>query len=298
MMARAVHIRGVRKAYRFFQLHDVSLELSAGQIMGFVGPNGAGKSTTLRLLMGLVQADAGEIEVLGHRIPHEQAAAKRDIGFVSDDMKLFQNATIGWHMQFVASIYPNWDAQYARNLLKRFNLHAEQKVNGLLTGEHVKAALLLVLARRLRLLVLDEPTSGLDPVARHEVLAELMEVVSDEERTILFSSHNTVDVERICDRITFIDRGRIVESSDKEEFLERWRRVQLRLPSSAPLPQDERIVAANRDGQIVSITTNGFAPELMSRFNDEGAETLDVQRMSLEEIFVANVMRHREELSQ
>lgn len=298
MMARAVHIRGVRKAYRFFQLHDVSLELSAGQIMGFVGPNGAGKSTTLRLLMGLVQADAGEIEVLGHRIPHEQAAAKRDIGFVSDDMKLFQNATIGWHMQFVASIYPSWDAQYARNLLKRFNLHAEQKVNGLSTGEHVKAALLLVLARRPRLLVLDEPTSGLDPVARHEVLAELMEVVSDEERTILFSSHNTVDVERICDRITFIDRGRIVESSDKEEFLERWRRVQLRLPSSAPLPQDERIVAANRDGQIVSITTNGFAPELMSRFNDEGAETLDVQRMSLEEIFVANVMRHREELSQ
>lgn len=298
MMARAVHMRGVRKAYRFFQLNDVSLELSAGQIMGFVGPNGAGKSTTLRLLMGLLQADAGEIEVLGRRMPLEQSAAKRDIGFVSDDMKLFQNATIGWHMQFVASIYPNWDAQYARNLLKRFNLHAEQKVKGLSTGEHVKAALLLVLARRPRLLVLDEPTSGLDPVARHEVLAELMEVVSDEERTILFSSHNTVDVERICDRITFIDRGRIVESSDKEEFLERWRRVQLRMPPSAPLPQDERIVAANRDGQIVSITTNGFAPELMSRFNEVGAETLDVQRMSLEEIFVANVMRHREEIAQ
>ncbi len=297
MMARAVHMRGVRKAYRFFQLDDVSLELSAGQIMGFVGPNGAGKSTTLRLLMGLVQADAGEIEVLGHRIPLEQSAAKRDIGFVADDMKLFQLATIGWHMQFVASIYPEWDAQYAGELLKRFNLHAEQKVRSLSTGEHVKAALLLVLARRPRLLVLDEPTSGLDPVARHEVLAELMEVVSDEERTILFSSHNTADVERICDRITFIDRGRIVESSDKEEFLERWRRVQLRMAPDTPLPQSEHIVEAIRDGHIVSITTNRFTPELMSRFSETGAEAMHVQRMSLEEIFVANVMRHREEAS-
>ncbi|NLG75700.1 MAG: ABC transporter ATP-binding protein [Xanthomonadaceae bacterium] len=297
MTLKAVRMHGVRKAYRFFQLHDVSLELAAGQIMGFVGPNGAGKSTTMRILMGMVQADAGEIEVLGRRIPLEQVAAKRDIGFVSDDMRLFQNATIGWHMRFVASIYPRWDAQYAGELLKRFNLHAEQRVKGLSTGEHIKAALLLVLARRPRLLILDEPTSGLDPVARHEVLGELMEVVGDEERAVLFSSHNTVDVERICDCITFIDRGRVVESSDKERFLECWRRVQLRMAPDAPLPRSEDIVDATRDGQIVSITTNRFTPELMGCLTEAGATTLDVQRMSLEEIFVANVMRHRGELS-
>lgn len=297
MTVRAVQMRGVRKAYRFFQLHDVSLELSAGQIMGFVGPNGAGKSTTLRILMGLVRAEAGEVEVLGRTMPLEQAAAKRDIGFVTDDMKLFQHATIGWHMRFVASIYPGWDAQYAAHLLERFNLHTEQRVNNLSSGEHVKAALLLVLARRPRLLILDEPTSGLDPVARHEVLAELMAVVSDEERTILFSSHNTIDVERICDRITFIDRGHIVESSDKEEFLEQWRRVQLRMAPDAPLPQSEHIVETRRDGQLVAITTDRFTPELMARIGETGAATLGVQRMSLEEIFVANVMRHRKELA-
>ncbi len=298
MTGKAVQMRGVRKAYPFFQLQDVSLELSAGQIMGFVGPNGAGKSTTLRILMGLVHADAGEIDVLGRRIPREQAAVKRDIGFVSDDMRLFQHATIGWHMRFVASIYPGWDARYADELLERFNLHTEQRIKGLSTGEHLKAALLLVLARRPRLLILDEPTSGLDPVARHEVLAELMAVVSDEERTVLFSSHNTMDVERICDRITFIDRGRIVESSDKEHFLERWRRVQLRMAPDTPLPEGKHIVHAMRDGQLVAITTNRFTPELMAAFDEAGAATLDVQRMSLEEIFVANVMRHRKELSQ
>ena len=91
--------------------------------------------------------------------------------------------------------------------------------------------LLLVLARRPRLLVLDEPTTGLDPVARHEMLAELMDVLRDERRAILFSSHNTQDVEQISDQITFIDRGRIIDSSDKETFLDRWRRLHLDVPS-------------------------------------------------------------------
>jgi ABC-2 type transport system ATP-binding protein len=114
-------------------------------------------------------------------------------------------------MDFVKSIYPGWDDRYATALLGRFYLRPEQKIKGLSRGEHVKA-LLLVLARRPRLLVLDEPTSGLDPVARHEVIAELMDVLQDEERSILFSSHKTLEVEQISDQITFIDRGRIVDS--------------------------------------------------------------------------------------
>src|SRR6201999_765090 len=108
---------------------------------------------------------------------------------------------------------------YAKTLVRRFNLHPEQNVSGLSSGEHAKAVLLLALARRPRLLVLDEPTSGLDPVARHELLSELMEIVRDETRSILFSSHNTLDVERVCDQIAFLDRGRLVDVSDKEAFL-------------------------------------------------------------------------------
>src|SRR5689334_10736873 len=94
----ALSLRNVSKTFRFFRLEDISLDLAPGQIMGLVGPNGAGKSTTIRILMGLVAAEAGEVRVLGHTMPAEQVLAKRDIGFVSDDMKLFQHATIGWHM--------------------------------------------------------------------------------------------------------------------------------------------------------------------------------------------------------
>jgi len=199
MMDLAVEMTGVGKDYKFFSLKDVSLELPMGQIMGFIGPNGAGKSTTVRILLGLVHQDRGEVRVLGHRMPVEQVAAKWDVGFASEDMRLYDGATIEWHMRFIRSIFPNWDQGYAETLLKRFDLTAEQRIRGLSHGQRVKAMLLLVLARRPRLLVLDEPTTGLDPVVRHELLRELADVMNDERRAILFSSHNTQDIEQISD---------------------------------------------------------------------------------------------------
>ena len=221
----AIEMSGVGKKYRFFSLDNIDLKVPEGQIMGLIGPNGAGKSTTIRILMGLVHQERGEVRVLGHRMPAEQVAAKWDIGFASEDMRLYESMTLGWHMDFIRSIYPKWDAAYAQVLLKRFGLRAEQKIKGLSHGQRTKSTLLLVLARRPKLLVLDEPTTGLDPVARHEILRELTAVMTDEGRSILFSSHNTQDVEQISDQITFIDRGHIIDSMDKEAYLDRWRRL-------------------------------------------------------------------------
>src|SRR5579862_8328823 len=102
----AIELAGVGKAYRFFTLSDVNLTLPCGQIMGLVGPNGAGKSTLIRILMSFVRQDEGQVQVLGRPMPAEQAAAKWDVGYVSEDMRLYAYATVGWHMRFVASIYP------------------------------------------------------------------------------------------------------------------------------------------------------------------------------------------------
>jgi ABC-2 type transport system ATP-binding protein len=286
-----IEFRGVRKSFRFFTLDDLSLDLEPGQIMGFVGPNGAGKSTTIRLALGLLTPDAGEVRVFGHRMPEAQAVAKQDVGYVSDEMRLFPNATVGWHLRFIASIYTGWDEDYARTLLKRFNLRTEQTVKGLSSGEQMKAVLLLALARRPKLLVLDEPTANFDPVARHEVLSEFTDVLRDEDRSILFSSHNTLDVERISDRIAFIDRGRLIDSRDKEDFLERWRRIELQVPPGTTLPETPNVVSRVTDGQFVTLTTDHFTEETLARL---GATVRRVHRMSLEEIFVANVMHHRE----
>ncbi len=289
----SVHFEGVSKKYPHFTLENINFELPTGSIMGFIGANGAGKSTTIRILMGLVHQDKGAVHVLGHSMPAEQTAAKLDIGFVSEDMRLYGPASLAWHMDFIRSIYPRWDQPYAENLLLRFDLKPQQKIKGLSHGQRVKAALLLALARRPRLLVLDEPTTGLDPVARQEVLGELMAVLADEDRTILFSSHNTLDVEQISDQITFIDRGRIIDTDDKEIFLDRWRRLRLVLAPDASLPRLPGIIDVGGSDRLPVLTTNHFEPAMVSACHDLGATVQAVDCMTLEEIFVANVQSRR-----
>ena len=265
--------------------------------MGLIGPNGAGKSTTIRILMGLVHQDCGEARVLGHRMPHEQVAAKWDVGFASDDMRLYEAMTLEWHMRFVRSIYPQWDESYARHLVKRFGLVSEQKIKGFSHGQRVKAGLLLILARCPRLLILDEPTTALDPVARHEILRELTGVMKDEGRSILYSSHNTQDVEQISDQITFIDRGRIIDSMDKEAYLDRWRRLRLEVPSGVEVPALPGIINVKQDGRIAIATANDFVPDLANAYESTGAQVRAIENMTLEEIFVANVEYSREEVA-
>jgi ABC-2 type transport system ATP-binding protein len=284
----AVELSGVSKKYRYFTLEDIHLKLPRGQIMGLIGANGAGKSTTIRVLMGLVHQDSGEVRVLGHSMPAEQVAAKWDIGFASEDMRLYDAMTLDWHMSFMRSIYPSWDASYAQLLLKRFGLRADQKIKGISHGQRVKASLLLVLARKPQLLVLDEPTTGLDPVARHEILRELTNV--------LFSSHNTQDVEQISDQITFIDRGRIIDSMDKETYLDRWRRLRLEVPLGIELPPLPGIVGVQRQGRLAVATSNDFVPDLAHAYENTGVRVQSIENMTLEEIFVANVEHSREEV--
>jgi ABC-2 type transport system ATP-binding protein len=135
----AIEISDVCKSYKFFYLQDVTLHLPVGTIMGLIGPNGAGKSTTIRILMGLIHQDRGEVRVLGYHMPDAQVSAKWEIGFASEDMRLYETMTLGWHMNFMQSVYSSWDAAYAELLLKRFGLRAEQKIKGISHGQRVKA---------------------------------------------------------------------------------------------------------------------------------------------------------------
>ena len=187
----AASLTDVCKSYKHFELKNINFAVQRGTVAGLIGPNGAGKSTTMRILMGLVQPDSGSVTALGKTITSNDGSAKQDIGYFSDDMRLYKPETIAWHMQFVRSLYPTWDDVYASQLLDRFGLIQQQVVKGLSHGQRVKAMLLLILARHPKLLILDEPTNGLDPVAKHEILTELMRVVEDDTRTILYSSHNS-----------------------------------------------------------------------------------------------------------
>jgi ABC-2 type transport system ATP-binding protein len=289
-----IRMEGVSKRYPHFFLDSISLELPEGGILGFIGANGAGKSTTIRILMGLVRQDTGSVQVLGHPMPADQTAAKLEIGFVSEDMRLYGAATLAWHMNFVASMYPRWDQAYADTLLRRFDLKSQQRIKGLSHGQRVKATLLLALARQPRLLILDEPTTGLDPVARREVLGELISVLIDEGRTIFFSSHNTLEVEQISDHIAFIDRGRLIALDEKEDLLDRWRRVRLMVPPGSAVPQLPGVVEVAGTERLPILTTSQFDPAVVSLCQNRGVTVEAVDSMTLEEIFVANVQSRRE----
>ena len=291
----AASLKGISKSYKHFQLRNINLELQRGTVVGLIGPNGAGKSTTMRILMGLVNPDSGSVSALGKPMSSSEGSAKMEIGFFSDDMRLYKPESIGWHMQFVRSLYATWDDHYAKELLIRFGLIERQTVKGLSHGQRVKAMLLLILARKPKLLVLDEPTNGLDPVAKHEVLTELMQVVQDESRTILYSSHNTQDVEQISDSITFIDRGQVIASSNRDVFLERWKRIKLQVTEEWQSPEIPGLKLESTFRNLRIFSLNQFQEDVPGRLTKSGAVVEAIEPMTLEEIFVSSVIRGREE---
>jgi len=285
----AIECEAITKHYPHFQLHDVNLSFEQGAVMGLVGPNGAGKSTLLRILMGFIGPDSGLINVLGHSMPKDQLAAKRKIGFIAEDMRLYDSETIAFHMDFVKSIFDCWDDEYAKTLLQRFDLNKEQKIKGMSHGQRIKATLLLALARRPNLLVFDEPTTGLDPAVRKEVLDEMMNSMEDETHSILFSSHNTLDVEQISDYITFIYGGRVIESRNKEDFMDSWRRLRLTNINNQPLPSLSNIQDVQQSGRLCTVIVNNYEDSIPEQLTNAGLTINDVERLTLEEIFLGNV---------
>lgn len=174
-------------------------------------------------------------------------------------------------------------------MTRRFDLRPDQALGGYSHGQRVKALLLLCLARRPRLLLLDEPTTGLDPVARIEVLEALADVLRDDRRSVLFSSHNTHDIEQLADSITFLHQGRLVASADKDSFLENWRRVicQGALPDG--LDAWPEIASARANGSLVEIKARTWSNDLPARLASHGLQVQRSDAMSLEDIFITAV---------
>lgn len=288
-MTLAFSLSGIGKCYPHFRLRDIDLDLPEGQVMGLVGVNGAGKTTLLRLLTGLAAPDQGEVIVLGQRLPEGQVAAKRDIGFASEDMRLYRGQTLRWHMDLMANIYPGWSEAYAAELAQRFDLKPQQVLQGFSHGQRVKALLLLCLARRPRLLLLDEPTTGLDPVARIEVLEGLSDVLRDEGRSVLFSSHNTHDVEQLADTITFVHDGHLVASAATHDFIDSWRRVVCQGALPAELAAWPDIASARANGSLVEIKVRQWRDDLPARLAATGLTVQRTDAMMLDDIFITAV---------
>ena len=250
----AIEIKGLEKRYDGFRLGSFDLTLPSGCIMGLVGENGAGKSTTIKLIMNAIGRDAGEVSVLG--IDNRSAGfrdVKEDIGVVLDEAyfpEVMSARNVG---KVMALTYKNWDAAAFEGYLKKFSLAPDKIFKDYSRGMRMKLAIAAALSHGAKLLILDEATSGLDPMARDELLDIFNDFTRDENCSILLSSHIVSDLEKICDYIAFLHRGRLVLCEEKDRLLEEYALV--RLP-------EERLSELSEES-IISRRASGYATEAL-----------------------------------
>lgn len=217
-------IQNLCKKYAGFELKDVSFSVPEGYIMGFIGPNGAGKTTTIKALLGMVVPDTGEIEIMGRRVLTDKSIME-EIGVVMDLPFYVDDWRVEDTEKAISPFYEKWDSRIFAQYIDRFDIDKKKKVKELSRGMKVKLMIAAALSHGARLLILDEPTSGLDPVARDELMEILSEFIVNGRNSVLFSTHITSDLEKIADYITFIYKGKIQFSGEKDELLDRYRLV-------------------------------------------------------------------------
>lgn len=218
----ALEIQGLSKKYLDFSLDNVSFSVEKGSIMGLIGQNGAGKTTIIKLILNSIARNAGSIKIFGMDNIEDEVKVKTRIGYVADEDYLFVSSTLKSHANAYRIMFDNWDDELFNNYVNMWGLPLKKKFSEYSKGMKTKAMLALTLAHKPDLLILDEPTAGLDPVARIEVLDILRDIVSDGERSVLFSTHITGDLDKIADYITLIINGKITESMSFDKIEEKY----------------------------------------------------------------------------
>ncbi|MFB8765642.1 ABC transporter ATP-binding protein [Nocardiopsis alba] len=291
MSTLAIDARGVDKSFgRFQALDSLDLTVRTGQVAGFLGPNGAGKSTTIRVLLGLLKADSGDVRLLGGDPWKDAVALHRRLAYVPGDVSLWPNLTGGEAIDLLGRLRGGLDARRRRTFLERFELDPTKKARTYSKGNRQKVALVAALASTAELLILDEPTSGLDPLME-TVFTESVREVKEEGRTVLLSSHILSEVEKLCDTVTIIRRGRTVETGTLDELRHLTRstvRAEVdgdpRALTDAPGVHDLTI----DEGRVSFAVDHEHMGTVMSRVTSLGVRSLVSNPPSLEELF----MRH------
>ena len=220
-METVVEVKNVSKQLRDFSLNNLTFQINKGYITGFIGPNGAGKTTTIRCLLNIMNIDHGEITLFGQTHEKQTKEIKQRIGFVSDENYYYEDLTIEKNKRLIAPFYDNWSDERFYHYMNIFQLPRYKAVKHLSKGMKVKFSIAMALAHNPQFIIMDEPTLGLDPVFRRELLDLLLDIMQNEEKAIFFSTHNTTDLERVADFITFIHDGKIVFSDEKDAIFER-----------------------------------------------------------------------------
>jgi ABC-2 type transport system ATP-binding protein len=252
----AVEAEGLVKSFPggVVAVDGLDLSVPRGCVYGLIGRNGAGKTTTLRLLAGLLRPERGSVRLLGADPLKASAEERARVAYVSQQQRLHGWMSTDEHAEYVRHFYPRWDGDFAARLAERFEIPRDRRIGELSGGQQRKAAILLALAARTDVILLDEPAGGLDPIARRDLVNEIIDVVSSGDgTTVLLSTHIISDLERVAEYVGILDEGRLIESGRLDELQGSARRVQV-IFEGAP-PADFEIpgaVRSTREGSVVS----------------------------------------------
>ncbi len=274
-------------------VRGLDLSVPRGSICGFLGRNGAGKTTTLKLLLGMLRRDAGDIRLFGEPMESEEAviAARRRTAFVSEDKDLYPFMTVGQTIRFTRPFFPTWRRDLEEKYLHLFRLPQEKAVPKLSKGMRTQLMLLLAMARGAELLIMDEPTSGLDPAVTEEILQALADLAASDGTTIFFSSHQLGEVEQICDRVCLIDEGQSVIDGVLDELKSQYRRILLVFDGEPPgeLAHFPGIDHVRRRGRTASLLAHADIDTLVDRTRQLGPRSVEVHPVTLKELFLDHV---------
>ncbi|MEU4394439.1 ABC transporter ATP-binding protein [Kribbella sp. NPDC023855] len=293
-MTSAIVVSGLHKSYgSTHALDGLDLEVATGEVHGFLGPNGAGKSTTIRVLLGLLKGDEGDVSLLGGDPWRDAATLHRRLAYVPGDVNLWPNLTGGEVIDLLGRLRGGLDPKKRDDLLRRFDLDPTKKGRTYSKGNRQKVALVAALASDVELLILDEPTSGLDPLME-EVFRQCIEEERGRNRTVLLSSHILSEVEALCDRISIIRRGKVVETGTLADLRHLTRTsIQAELAGSPNgLAQLPGVHSLDIEGNRVRCEVDTAQLDgVMKQLSASGIKSLVAQPPTLEELF----LRHYED---
>jgi ABC-2 type transport system ATP-binding protein len=275
-------------------LDHVNYRAEEGQVYGLVGVNGAGKTTLIKHLLGLLRARSGSVRIFDQDPVRQPVDVLSRIGYLSEERDLPEWMSIEQLMRYTQSYFPNWDNDYAYDLLRNFNLDSSNKIKNLSKGMRAQVGLVAAVAHRPQLLILDEPSSGLDAVVREDILDAILQTVSDEGRTVIFSSHLLDEVERMSDHITMINAGGVVLDGKLQSVKQQYHCSNVLFPDHQDAePEIPGSLSLEGDGRSWNVIHETSTEQFNSVIAETGGELVHSREATLLEIFIALVGRNK-----
>lgn len=276
-------------------LDDVSIHVKPGTIYGLIGENGVGKSTLIQCLTGVYQQDEGIIEIEGQSI-YENNSIKSVIGYVADRNQFFNGYRVEQMVTFFKETYPNFSEERFKYYNETFKLGMKQRVKNLSKGMQMRLSLMLNMSTMPKVLILDEPTSGLDALAKKQILDFIIEQVDETGMTVVISSHHLAELERICDEITMLSKGKVIYQSSVEDLKTKVKKLQVVFNGEAPtdLRKWDGLLNVERIGSVYYLVTNDYSSQLEEKLKVAGAFLVETIGLNLEEVFVYTAISESE----